>query len=198
MSSFLFPEYFGSFKKFGAHWGPASKQWGDFTLKIHRGMIYLYCGTLASLLILWIGIARRQLFAPGMRFLSVMAIVSLIYALGRYTPAFEGLYHWVPGVDLFRRPSDALFIFGIIISLLVGVLLDRALTMPSIRPQRNSATLALGLLVAAILPLIFISASFGRLGELVQDVAVFGALGVGFAVLKRAGARWRCCCCVSG
>ena len=194
ISSFLFPEYFGSFKKFGTHWGPASKAWGDFTLNIHRGMIYLYCGTLASLLILWIGVARRQLFAPGMRFFSIMAIVSLIYALGRYTPVFKVLYDWVPGVDLFRRPSDALFIFGIIISLIVGALLHRALTMPSTRPEKGSAILALCVMVAAIIPLTLISASFDRLDELIEDVAVFLILGVCFAALivwARRSDRWR-------
>ncbi len=194
ISSFLFPEYFGSFKKFGTHWGPASKAWGDFTLNIHRGMIYLYCGTLASLLILWIGVARRQLFAPGMRFFSIMAIVSLIYALGRYTPVFKVLYDWVPGVDLFRRPSDALFIFGIIISLIVGALLHRALTMPNTRPEKGSAILALCVMVAAIIPLILISASFDRLDELIEDIAVFLILGVGFAALivwARRSDRWR-------
>jgi len=85
LSGFLFPEYFGSFKTFGPHWGPASRKWGDFTLKIHRGMIYPYEGTLAALLILWIGIARRQMLQPGIRFFAVMAVISLLYALGRYT-----------------------------------------------------------------------------------------------------------------
>ncbi len=194
MSSFLFPEYFGSFKKFGSHWGPASKTWGDFTLQIHRGMIYLYAGTLASLLILWIGIARRQLLTPGPRFLAIMAIVSLIYALGRYTPVFEVLYHWVPGVDLFRRPSDALFVFGVIISLLTGTLLDRALTMPRARLEKGPVIIALGLLVVAITPLYFISASFERVDELARDILVFVALSTGFAALiicARRSERWR-------
>lgn len=193
LSSFLFPEYFGSFKRLGAHWGPASKKWGDFTLEIHRGMIYLYGGSLASLLILWIGVARRRLIAPGLLFLSVMAGVSLIYALGRYTPAFELVYHWVPGIDLFRRPSDALFLFGVIISLLVGALLDQALTMPRIRPDPVSMIFAIGLLVAAVIPLYFISDSFGRVDELAHDLAVYCALTTSFATLivwARRSKRW--------
>ncbi len=194
LSSFLFAEYFGSFKRLGAHWGPASKQWGDFTLEIHRGMIYLYAGTLAPLLVLWIGIARKQLFSPGMRFLTAMALVFLIYALGRYTPAFKVLYDWVPGVDLFRRPSDALFIFGVIMSLMIGVLLDRALSMPRVAVEKGPAIVALVLLGAAIAPLIYISASFGRLHELAHDIALFTALAGGFAAMiicARRSKRWR-------
>ena len=193
LSSFLFPEYFGSFKKFGAHWGPASKQWGDFTLKIHRGMIYLYGGTLAALLILWIGVAHKRLFAPGILFLTVMAMTSLIYALGRYTPAFEFLYHWVPGVDLFRRPSDALFIFGVIISLLVGALLDQALTLPRVLPRTVPVLVVLSLLIAAIIPLYFISASFDRVDELAHDLVVFCSLAISFVALilwARQSKRW--------
>jgi len=135
---------------------------GDFTLKIHRGMIYLYGGTLASLLILWIGVARRQLLAPGIR--------------------------------LFRRPSDALFIFGIIISLIVGAFLDRALTLPRVQPERGSTILAVSLLMVAITPLVFISASFERIDELMHDIALFGALSIGFAALiiwARRSDRWR-------
>ncbi len=194
MSSFLFPEYFGSFKKFGAHWGPASKNWGDFTLAIHRGMIYLYTGTIASFLILWIGVGKRQILQPGARFLGIMAVVFLIYALGRYTPVFRVLYDWVPGVDLFRRPSDALFIFCAIISLLTGLLLDKALTMPNVAVGKVAALVITGLFAAAITPLVFISARFERLDELAHDIVLFAGLSAGFAallLLMRRGGGWR-------
>lgn len=194
LSGFLFAEYFGSFKVFGAHWGPASRPWGDFTLKIHRGMIYLYSGVLPPLLILWIGIARKQILQPGIRSLAIMAVVFLIYALGRYTPVFEVLYRWMPGVDLFRRPSDALFVFGVIVSLLTGALLDRALTMTDVRAEKGPAIFALVLLTAAIVPLVALSASFDRLIEFAWDIALFIALASGFIamiVLARRSTRWR-------
>ncbi len=194
LSGFLFPEYFGSFKKFGTHWGPASKTWGDFTLHIHRGMIYLYEGTLAALLILWIGIARKQLLRPGFRFFTIMAVVLLIYALGRYTPAFVFLYDWVPGVDLFRRPSDALFVFGVSVSLLTGALLHHALTAPNVAFGKGPAAIVAALLFAAVVPLFFISASFDRVQALIEDIAIFIVLCAVFAALiicARQLKRWR-------
>ena len=41
---------------------------------------------------------------------------NLLYALGWYTPIFHVIYDVLPGVDLFRRPTDATFIVGLMIA----------------------------------------------------------------------------------
>ena len=39
-------------------------------------------------------------------------LLMLLYALGWYTPAFRGMYEILPGVNLYRRPADAVFLIG--------------------------------------------------------------------------------------
>lgn len=125
------PEYFGALDGSVRHWGPASSLWGGENLVMHRGMLHLYSGVLPIILILWVGIVKRQLFTSNIRFFALTSIFYLIYSLGRYTPIFAVLYEWVPGIDLFRRPSDGLFIFGFTIAILTGALLNKALEITS-------------------------------------------------------------------
>lgn len=120
-------EFFGPMREANMYWGPAGWRWGGEKLFMTRSMLHGYIGALPVFLIAWYGIARGWLLGREARFFTLMAIVALIYALGRYTPVFEFLYETVPGVDLFRRPSDALFIFGFAVALLSGGLLNRAL-----------------------------------------------------------------------
>ena len=54
---------------------------------------------------------RGVLWAREVRFFTVAAAALLVYALGRYTPAFGLLFWHLPGVDLFRRPADATFLY---------------------------------------------------------------------------------------
>lgn len=123
--TFFLPEYFGALDGSVKHWGPASRIWGGENLVMHRGMLHLYSGILPIILIIWVGIVKRHLLTSGVRFFAVTAVLYLIYSLGRYTPAFAVLYEWVPSVDLFRRPSDGLFLFGLSIALLTGALANK-------------------------------------------------------------------------
>ncbi len=68
----------------------------------------LYLGALPSRLCLR-GLVARLLGRATSRFFRGAALL-LVYALGRYTPAFALMYRYLPGVDLFRRPADATFL----------------------------------------------------------------------------------------
>ena len=59
--TFFLPELFGALDGSVKHWGPASRIWGGKNLVMHRGMLHLYSGVLPVILILWIGIAKKQL-----------------------------------------------------------------------------------------------------------------------------------------
>lgn len=162
LASFILPEYFGSLRTAGDYWGPAGGKWGGPDLLMHRGMLHLYSGALPVVLIYWQGILRRRLFIPGARFFAVSAVISLFYALGRYTPFFSFLYDFVPGVDLFRRPADSLFIFGLAVSLLAGVLLDDALCGA---PRAANKLSKAGFAAAAGVPLYLLALMAAERGE---------------------------------
>lgn len=71
---------------------------------------YLYFGAAPlALWLLWGGQVMRN--QPGRARLALLVLVgSVIFAVGRTTPLFPWLFSWMPGLDLFRRPSDALFL----------------------------------------------------------------------------------------
>ena len=123
-TTLLFSNVFGTLDNGVNYWGPGpmtvpNGSWTD------RSINYVFAGTLPALLLLWHGFAGRRALARGTRFFIILAFVAGIYALGRYTPIFELVFDYVPGVSLYRRPADATFIINFAYAMLAGFLLDR-------------------------------------------------------------------------
>jgi hypothetical protein len=76
------------------------------------------------------------LWAREIRFFSLAALLTLLYALGWYTPVFHFIYELLPGVALYRRPADATFVFGALLAMIAGYLVHRWLT-GTIAPARR-------------------------------------------------------------
>ncbi len=169
--SFIFPEYFGSLRLGGGqHWGPPSNIWGEKGLQIHRGMLHMYSGTVPLLLIVWFGILKRQLFVKDARFFAIACIVCIIYALGRYTPIFYVFYKFIPGIDLFRRPADALFIFGFSLSLLSGALIQQGLFLKRETQSRILQMLTAVGLIVLFAGMFWLANSYDRLPDFVNSL----------------------------
>jgi hypothetical protein len=124
LATLLFPNVFGTLDNGVDYWGPGpmTVAYGSWT---DRSINYVFAGTLPALLLLWHGLAGRRALARGTRFFVVLACVALIYALGRFTPVFEPIFDFLPGVSLYRRPADATFIINFAFAMLAGYLLDR-------------------------------------------------------------------------
>ncbi len=119
VATFLSADVFGSLRAGAEGWGPNGE-----TLKgvdvTDRSFNYMFCGTLTALLFLWHGVAGGRLLIKGRRLIAIALVVSLAYALGRYTPVYEWLFAYAPGVSLFRRPNDATFLVVICMAYLTG------------------------------------------------------------------------------
>lgn len=80
---------------------------------------FFYIGALPSLLML-AGV-RRSLSNPRHRryllFAAGMASGAIMYMLGGNTPVYPWLHANLPGVDLFRRPSDAAYLLNLALAL---------------------------------------------------------------------------------
>ncbi len=124
------------------YWGPASLEWPADWLSMNENMGQIYIGALPILLLLAVGMLRRQLWTREIRFFTLALIGLIIYALGRYSIFFPFIYHYIPGVDLFRRPADATYILGAIGSIVSGYLLHRLLTDDTLRPSLRRAAIA--------------------------------------------------------
>jgi hypothetical protein len=119
------PNLFGAAGPLENHWGPPSPLWGPVDLFLARNMGQLYLGALPIAVLMTATLTRGALWRREVRFFTIAAAVMLLYALGRYTPFFQGVFETVPGVSLFRRPADATFLLGYFAAVLSGYLVHR-------------------------------------------------------------------------
>jgi hypothetical protein len=126
-----FADLFGAADPNVEFWGPPSLDWsaamGPTGIALAQNMGEIYCGILAILL-LAAGLSRGMLWGRDIRFFPPALALTLVYALGWYTPLFRLIYATVPGVDLFRRPADATFIIGFLMAVIAGYVVHRVLS----------------------------------------------------------------------
>ena len=125
--TFLAPDVFGSSGEMAMYWGPPSMKWSETGLYIAQNVGQLYIGAVPALLLV-VGVVSGVLWSRGIRYVSVALVVALLYALGWYTPVFAVLHAVVPGVDLYRRPADAVFLIGFLGAVAAGYTAHRLLT----------------------------------------------------------------------
>ena len=83
---------------------------------------------IVTLLFALVGAAACRRRYPIGRFL-VLWLAAFSFAFGDQTPWFPLLYHFLPGISLFRAPSRALFFVSFFTAILAGAGLDRMLTL---------------------------------------------------------------------
>jgi len=119
--SYIVPEFAGNGAG-GSPWA-AGTYWGRNALKDNHEAAGLVVLLLAGLS--FFGAPRR-----GLRyFLSGLGMVALLFALGRHTPVWRIFYELLPGISLFRAPSQASFLFGFAAVTLAAFGVDRALAL---------------------------------------------------------------------
>jgi hypothetical protein len=119
----------------------------------------LYFGVVPSVLAV-VALGRRQFWPVKTFFL--IALVSLLLALGKHTPVLWLLYHYVPGFDLFRGISKFVFVYSFAIAITAGCGLDTLATWArqrSLNPRRLGFAL---LAAAALLVLLAIAVSYAH------------------------------------
>jgi hypothetical protein len=185
------PDIFGTHS---AYWGPGATTLADVDLT-DDSENYLFVGAVPTLLLLWFGVAGCRAWLPGRRLMACALAVSCLFMLGRYTPFYGLAFRFIPGVDLFRRPTDASFVFGIAIAFVVGHCLADYVRdgLPRLRPLR--ALFALSVPVAAAGSAIAFSARTGHALEATREalisLAVMLATGLFLIALRRERARGR-------
>ncbi len=173
------PDLFSSASPDWSYWGPASKDWHADWLSISQNMGVIYIGALPIMALILLGLRRGALFARHVRFFTFATAVMLIYAMGRYTPAFDVFYNYVPGVALFRRPADATFLFGSTLAVLAGYLIHLNLTETMPPASRRARALQISVLAGAFIASLGLAIYFHKLGlairPLLLAIAFFGA-----------------------
>lgn len=119
--SMVVPEFAGN-NAGGAAWAD-NTYWGRNPFKDNHE----YAGLIVLLLaaVSFAGGAR-----PGLRrFFLGLGALALLFALGANTPVWRVFYEIVPGIRLFRAPSQALFLFGFAAVTLAALGTDRLLEL---------------------------------------------------------------------
>ncbi|MET0568753.1 MAG: hypothetical protein ABWZ74_06705, partial [Hyphomicrobiaceae bacterium] len=186
--TFLVPDVFGASGDMKDYWGPPSFAWKGTDLFIAQNVGQLYMGAIPLLLIV-AALFGGRLWDRQIRFFAIAFAVMLIYALGWYTPVFRLMYAVLPGVNLYRRPADAVFLVGALGAILAGYAAHVLFTQPWMQGSRQQligtgSVLLLGLLVALVAGL-----AIGRMPRLWGPLGVaalcFGAGGLALAWAQR-------------
>jgi hypothetical protein len=173
-------------------WGPPSFPWakarGDTDLFIAQNVGQIYAGMIAPIAVLGFGVVRGLAWTREVRFFTVALVLALLYALGRYTPAFRLMYEAVPGVDLFRRPADATFVLGVLLAIVTGYLVHRWLTgtVPPATRCRRGVDLALA--AALVASAFAVAAAIGMVRSAIAPIAM-GAILAAVTLAALVGAR---------
>ena len=150
------PDVFGAAGRMEDYWGPPSFAWRDTGLFIAQNVGQLYIGAIPLLLIL-LAALRGNLWAREVRFFSIAALLMLLYALGWYTPVFQAFYTLLPGINLYRRPADAVFLVGALGAILAGYAVHRLFTDTKAQVSRQQQLFVAGSIGGAFLLLIVLA-----------------------------------------
>jgi hypothetical protein len=176
---------------FGTHhsyWGPGAATLPAVALT-DDSENYLFVGAVPTLLVLWFGLAGGGVWRPDRRLMMATLTTTCLFMLGRYTPFYSLLFRFVPGIDLFRRPTDASFVFGIALAMLAAHSLSDYVRegLPRIRP--TAAILTVSVWLAIMVSAIMFSARTGHALEAGLQSLVAGMLMLATAVLILVCAR---------
>jgi hypothetical protein len=139
----------GSLEVTRDYWGPDYRSVPEVAAT-DRSFNYLFVSASVTLVVLWFGFAGGWATRRGTRLVTATIALSLLYALGRYTPIYPFAFEHVPGIDLFRRPIDAAFVLVAMVALLAGQLLSDYVAKGIPRPPRWRIPLVATFAVGAV------------------------------------------------
>jgi hypothetical protein len=172
----------------GSYWGPGAATLPEVALT-DDSENYLFVGVV-PILLLWFGIVGGGVWRRGRRLMTCTLALACLFMLGRYTPFYELAFRFIPGIDLFRRPTDASFLFGIALAFLVGHGLADYVRdgLPPSRPLITG--LAASAAIAVVASALMFSARTGHAFDAARETLVATAVML-VAVLILLGARHR-------
>ena len=170
--TFVVPQLFGAAGDMKDYWGPPSFAWVGTGLFTAQNVGQCYVGALPFLLVAGAAIGGR-LWDREIRFFSLAFVVAVLYALGWYTPAFRAFYE-LPGIDLYRRPADAVFLIGGLAAILAGYAIHVWFAEPWRRPARSTYAGLAAVLGIALLAAVGLAVRLDRVPRLGLPLAVAG------------------------
>ncbi len=153
--------------------------WGYFLGYVSQIDSAMYVGVIPLILAMF---ALRDIRRPQVMALLVVGMCALVLSLGRFTPAYQLAYNWVPGLSTFRIPARMLILFCFTLSVLAGLGMN---TLERTRDDsywfRRFGWILLGLGAASLAILLVTQLEYQRivtLGETLARMAYANAPGI--------------------
>lgn len=168
LATLLVPNFFDALSS--DYWGH-----GDRTVS------YLYASAVALVVLVGLGVWGGRFREPRTWFFAAVVLISMLFALGDSTPVFRLFYEIVPGVDMYRRPSDATFVMHATFAVLVAMLLDREFIRGRLPVMVRwlGAGVIMALLIGLVWTSIDFAASQNRVAQLLPRVVVAALMFTG-------------------
>lgn len=155
------PHLYGAAGPMADFWGPPSYHWPGTDLFTAQNVGQSYIGALPIALLI-AGFVRGDLWNREIRFYAIAFLLVLLYALGWYTPFFRAAYELIPGVSLYRRPADAVFLIGCLGSILAGYTFHRIIAAPYGETWWLRAAITVGIIAAMLLACLAVARMMDR------------------------------------
>lgn len=174
----------------GSYWGPGAATLPEVAFT-DDSENYLFVGASPMLVLLWFGISGGGAWRPGRRSMTFILAAACLFMLGRYALLYELAFRFFPGIDMFRRPTDASFLFGIAFAFLVGHALADYVRegLPRLRPISTVMTVAVA--AAIVASAIAFSARTGHALDASREVLVAGMIMLIAALILLSARRQR-------
>ncbi len=172
----------------GSYWGPGAATLPEVALT-DDSENYLFVGVVPIVLLLWFGIAGGGAWRRGRRLMTGTLAIACLFMLGRYTPFYGLAFRFVPGIDLFRRPTDASFLFGIALAFLVGHCLADYVREGLPRFRLLSTVVTASAMIAVVGYAVEFSARTGHALDAAREVLVAGAVTLVAALILLSARR---------
>lgn len=172
-------------------WGPYAPDWNAKELFLSKNMGQVYLGALPFLLLIVPGLTRGWLWDRAIRPFTILFVLMVLFALGRYTPFFHLAYEYLPGVKVFRRPADATFLIGGLGAVLSGYLLHRMLSEEKQGAIWRDLGIGAGAIAILIGVALLVARQVGHLGQAWLPSATAAAWFASALLLLVVLTRWR-------
>ncbi|MBS7804654.1 hypothetical protein KIH24_08715 [Rhizobiales bacterium TNE-4] len=170
MLTLVASDLFGALSRSVSYWGPSSAQWAAKETNLAQNMAQLYLGALPALALIAALLSGRNILNRDVRIFVLGLGFFFLYALGHYTPVFETLFHYLPGVSGFRRPADATFMIGAMAAMVAAFSVDQLLRAPSMRIEGRMLATILVIVAALLVACTGLAIHFNRLGDAAEPI----------------------------
>jgi hypothetical protein len=167
----IIPHIYGAAGEMEKYWGPPSFTWLGTGLYTAQNVGQMYLGAIPILLLI-VGLMRGVLWHRDVRYFTLAAVLVTLYALGGYTPVFRGFYELLPGVKLYRRPADAVFLMGGFASILAGYVTHRMFTWTLPEPKRWQRVAEIVVVATAFVFSIAAATILDRMGRALEPMLI--------------------------